>query len=69
MPDSEGEPVSIVTPFPGAVPGQHQQPKLLDRVRIAISTRHYSLRTEEAYVGWIRRFIFFHKKRHPPAVC
>ena len=57
--------VSVVTPFPGAIPGQPQQPRLLDRVRIAIRTRHYSLRTEEAYVGWIRRFIFFHNKRHP----
>ena len=34
-----------------------QTPKLLDRVRAAIRARHYSLRTEEAYVGWIRRFI------------
>ena len=59
------QPVPSVTPFPGTVPGQLQQPKLLDRVRIAIRTRHYSLRTEEAYVGWIRRFIFFHNKRHP----
>ncbi len=59
------QPVSTVTPFPGTVPGQHQPPKLLDRVRIAIRTRHYSLRTEEAYVGWIRRYIFFHNKRHP----
>ncbi len=59
------QPASTVTPFPGSVPGQHQPPKLLDRVRIAIRTRHYSLRTEEAYVGWIRRFIFFHNKRHP----
>ena len=40
-------------------------PRLLDRVREAIRARHYSLRTEEAYVGWIRRFILFHKKRHP----
>jgi len=31
----------------------------------AIRLRHYSPRTEEAYVGWIRRFILFHKKRHP----
>jgi hypothetical protein len=31
----------------------------------AMRTRHYSYRTEEAYVGWIRRFIFFHHKRHP----
>src|SRR5574341_190073 len=41
------------------------KPKLLDRVREALRTRHYSPRTEEAYVGWIRRFIFFHGKRHP----
>jgi integrase-like protein len=54
---------STVIPFPGAISRQHQPPKLLDRVRIAIRTRHYSLRTEEAYVGWIRRFIFFHGKR------
>ncbi len=38
--------------------------KLLDRVRQAIRIRHYSRRTEEAYVGWIRRFILFHGKRH-----
>ncbi|MEP6767327.1 MAG: phage integrase N-terminal SAM-like domain-containing protein, partial [Acidobacteriota bacterium] len=37
----------------------------MDRVRIAIRARHYSLRTEEAYVGWIRRYILFHGKRHP----
>ncbi|CAN5424782.1 integron integrase [soil metagenome] len=40
-------------------------PKLLDRVRLAIRSRHYSRRTEEAYVGWIRRYILFHRKRHP----
>lgn len=40
-------------------------PRLLDRVRAAIRTRHYSIRTEEAYVGWIRRFVLFHGKRHP----
>jgi integron integrase len=39
--------------------------KLLDRVRDAIRTRHYSRRTEEAYVLWIRRYIVFHHKRHP----
>jgi integrase len=42
-----------------------QKPKLLDRVRAAIRTRHYSRRTEEAYVHWIRRFIFYHGVRHP----
>lgn len=40
-------------------------PKLLDRVREAIRLRHYSPRTETAYVAWIRRFILFHGKRHP----
>ena len=50
-------------PFPGPPPSG--QPRLLDRVREAIRARHYSLRTEEAYVGWIRRYILFHNKRHP----
>ena len=40
-------------------------PRLLDRVRDAIRTRHYSRRTEKTYVAWIRRYIFFHGKRHP----
>ena len=38
---------------------------MLDRVRHAIRVKHYSMRTEEAYVQWIRRFIVFHGKRHP----
>jgi site-specific recombinase XerD len=41
------------------------KPKLLDRVRQAIRTRHYSNKTEKAYVHWIKRYIFFHDKRHP----
>jgi integron integrase len=40
-------------------------PKLLDQVREAIRLRHSSVRTEEAYVGWIKRVIFFHGTRHP----
>lgn len=39
--------------------------KLMDQVRSAIRTKHYSRRTEEAYVNWIKKFILFHKKRHP----
>ena len=39
--------------------------KLLDRVRDAIRLKHYSYRTEQTYVQWIRRFILFHNKRHP----
>jgi len=41
------------------------QPKLMQRVREAIRVRHYSIRTEEAYCFWIKRFIFYHNKRHP----
>ena len=42
-----------------------QKPRLLDRVREEIRKRHYSRRKEKSYVGWIRRFILFHGKRHP----
>jgi hypothetical protein len=41
------------------------RPKLLDQVRQAIQMRHYSPKTEESYVHWIKRFIFFHNRRHP----
>jgi site-specific recombinase XerD len=40
-------------------------PKLLDRVRDKIRLKHYSLRTEQTYVDWIRRFILHHGKRQP----
>src|SRR5438067_11155685 len=40
-------------------------PKLLDQVREVIRMKHYSIRTEQAYVEWIKRYIFFHNKRHP----
>jgi integron integrase len=39
--------------------------KLLDQVREVLRKRHYSIRTEQAYVDWIKRYIFFHEKRHP----
>jgi site-specific recombinase XerD len=45
------------SPLPG-------KPKLLDLVRETIRRKHYSIRTEEASVDWIKRFIFFHHKRH-----
>ncbi len=41
------------------------RPKLLDRLRDALRVRHYSIRTEQSYVDWVRRFILFHGKRHP----
>ena len=40
-------------------------PRLLDEVRIRMRVKHYSLRTEDSYLHWIRRFIFFHGKKHP----
>jgi len=40
-------------------------PKLLDQVRDLIRTKHYSIRTENQYLQWIRRFILFHGKQHP----
>lgn len=43
----------------------HSEPRLLDQVRNKIRTKHYSIRTEQAYVDWIRRFVLFHGKRHP----
>ena len=51
-----GSQLSVIEPQP---------PKLLDRVRLAIRARHYSRRTEEVYIAWIKRFIFFHEKRYP----
>ena len=48
-----------------ALPISAPPPKLLTRLREHLRTRHYSIRTEEVYVDWARRFIFFHGKRHP----
>ncbi len=42
-----------------------QTPKLLDQVRGILRREHYAIRTENAYVHWIKRFILFHNKRHP----
>lgn len=49
-----------VDPLPTAA-----RPKLLERFRETMRTRHLSVRTEEAYVMWVRRFVLFHKMRHP----
>jgi len=52
------------------IPRNHpaDKPKLLDQVRSEIRKRHYSPRTEEAYISWIRRFIRFHEVRHPASM-
>lgn len=43
-------------------------PGLLEQVRQALALRHYSPRTIEAYVGWVRRFVLFHRRRHPASM-
>ncbi len=48
-----------------AVKSPALRPRLLDQVRDVVRRRHYSLRTEQAYIHWIKRFILFHGKRHP----
>ncbi|WP_365679453.1 phage integrase N-terminal SAM-like domain-containing protein [Propionivibrio sp.] len=42
------------------VPASSDPPKLLDRLPAGLRFKHYSIRTESAYTGWIRRFIRFH---------
>lgn len=41
------------------------KPKLLDQVRDKIRLRHYSIRTEQSYLDWTKRYILFHNKKHP----
>ena len=53
---------------PISSPPSEPKPRLLDQVRQAIRTRHLSYSTEQAYTGWIKRFIFFHNKRHPAEI-
>lgn len=50
---------------PNPPPTPPKGKKLLDQVRDAIRTKHYSYRTEQTYVEWIKRYILFHNKRHP----
>jgi len=42
-----------------------RRPRLIDQVRETVRRKYYSRRTEEAYVHWIKRFIYFSGKRHP----
>lgn len=53
------------TPHSAIIDTAPQSPKLLDRVRDRIRVKHYSYRTEQTYVHWVKRFIIFHGKRHP----
>ncbi|MBI3360463.1 MAG: phage integrase N-terminal SAM-like domain-containing protein, partial [Chloroflexi bacterium] len=47
------------------MPQEPRPKKLLDQMRDVLQTQHYSIRTEDAYVDWAKRFILFHQKRHP----
>ncbi|MGZ8918688.1 MAG: phage integrase N-terminal SAM-like domain-containing protein, partial [Methylobacter sp.] len=47
------------------IPESGQGKKLMDQVSDALRTKHYSYRTEQTYVDWIKRYIYFHNKRHP----
>lgn len=52
----------------GAATKPAQQPKLLERMTIALRTKHYALSTERTYVSWARQYILFHGKRHPDSM-
>jgi integron integrase len=59
--DGRGGAVAVIADPPSKKPPK----KLLQQVREAVRVRNYSPRTEQAYVAWIRRFVLFHKKKHP----
>ena len=61
--------IRLVQPRIGQPAGNPDRPRLLDRVRDLLRARHYSPRTEKAYVAWIRRFIRFHGGRHPDTMA
>ena len=54
----------MITPQPIPL-DQAKAPKLLDQVRDKIRLKHYSIRSEQTYVDWTKRFVLFHHKRHP----
>lgn len=54
-----------VTGSGGGGPASPGPPRLLEQIRIRCRTKHYSIRTERAYVGWARRFILANNRRHP----
>ena len=51
--------------MPGPEHGASNQPRLLEQVRHTLRRKHYSLRTEQTYIHWIKRYIYFHGKQHP----
>jgi integron integrase len=55
---------AVSTPSKEVAMGKRPK-KLLDQLRDTLRRKHYSIRTEQAYTSWVRRFILFHGKRHP----
>ncbi|MCK4236592.1 MAG: phage integrase N-terminal SAM-like domain-containing protein, partial [Candidatus Krumholzibacteria bacterium] len=64
--DGVGRSLASMMPQAGlkAVEGQHP-PRLLDQLQHALRCRHYSRKTEDAYRSWIKRYVYFHKLKHP----
>lgn len=58
-------PSNPVGPYPGPATGATREPGLLDRLRKALQACHDSKRTEQAYVVWIKQFVYLHNLRHP----
>ncbi len=66
MTDDDRPPlVLVLSKLPAGGAPAPSKPRLLDQFGQAIRARHYARRTERAYVGWVRRFLLFHGKRHP----
>ena len=56
---------NITASSPSDVPPSGKSKKLLDQYSEFLRNRHYSLRTEKTYIGWVRQYILYHNKRHP----
>ena len=67
MPGANFAPIlpNPVSRYPRIAPASAQKPKLLDCLREALRSRHYSRRTEQTYCHWVKRFIFFDTERKP----
>ncbi|WP_306563728.1 integron integrase [Aquabacterium sp.] len=64
-PSAPAYPLATTSSPTPSVPPSTQGPKLLDALRTQLRVMHYAIRTEDAYVDWVKRFILFHGKRHP----
>ncbi|MBM4334070.1 MAG: hypothetical protein FJ117_23115 [Deltaproteobacteria bacterium] len=67
MPEANFQPIlsNPLGRYPDLELGSAPKPKLLDRLREPLRSRYYSRRIEQRHCHWVKRFIFFHNKRHP----